>query len=89
MTIVAFIIFILVIVVCGSAASSSGNSSSNNIYDDYPYDSGERGSFSHSSSNQRHRESFEEADSYYDRDGNEHCVDDYGYCEDCDDYHDF
>lgn len=31
---------------------------------------------------------FEEADSFYDRDGNEHIVDDDGYCEDCDDYHD-
>lgn len=31
---------------------------------------------------------FEEADSFFDRDGNEHIVDDDGYCEDCDDYHD-
>ena len=30
---------------------------------------------------------FEEADSFFDRDGNEHIVDDDGYCEDCDDYH--
>ncbi len=33
-------------------------------------------------------EEFEEADSFFDRDGNEHIVDDEGYCEDCDDYHD-
>ena len=31
---------------------------------------------------------FEEADSFFDSDGNEHIVDDDGYCEDCDDYHD-
>lgn len=31
---------------------------------------------------------FEEADSFFDRDGNEHIVDDDGYCEDCDEYHD-
>ena len=31
---------------------------------------------------------FEEADSFYDRHVNEHIVDDEGYCEDCDDYHD-
>lgn len=34
------------------------------------------------------RSSFEEADSFFDRDGNEHIVDDDGYCEDCDDYYD-
>lgn len=33
-------------------------------------------------------EEFEEADSFFDSDGNEHIVDDDGYCEDCDDYHD-
>lgn len=31
---------------------------------------------------------FEEADSFFDREGNEHIIDDDGYCEDCDDYHD-
>ena len=30
---------------------------------------------------------FEPSDSYYDKDGNEHEVDDDGYCEECDDYH--
>ena len=32
---------------------------------------------------------FEEADSFLDRHGNEHIVDYEGYCEECDDYHDF
>ena len=31
---------------------------------------------------------FEEADSFFDKDGNEHIVDYEGYCEECDDYHD-
>ena len=31
---------------------------------------------------------FEEYDSFFDRHGNEHIVDDEGYCEECDDYHD-
>ena len=31
---------------------------------------------------------FEEADSFYDHNGDEHIVDYDGYCEDCDDYHD-
>ena len=35
------------------------------------------------------RSSFEEADSFFDRDGNEHSVDEEGYCEECDDYHDY
>ena len=33
--------------------------------------------------------SFEEYDSFFDRDGNEHIVDEEGYCEECDDYHDY
>ena len=31
---------------------------------------------------------FEEADSMFDNNGDEHLMDDDGYCEDCDDYHD-
>ena len=31
---------------------------------------------------------FEESDSYYDRHGDEHLIDEDGYCKDCDDYHD-
>ncbi len=34
------------------------------------------------------RDDFEEADSIFDRNGNEHLLDDDGYCDDCDDYHD-
>jgi hypothetical protein len=31
---------------------------------------------------------FQEAESYTDRHGKEHVIDDEGYCEECDDYHD-
>lgn len=31
---------------------------------------------------------FQEAESYIDRYGKEHVIDDEGYCEECDDYHD-
>lgn len=31
---------------------------------------------------------FEEAGSFYDRDGNEHIIGDDHYCQDCDDFHD-
>ena len=36
-----------------------------------------------------HKTFFEEADSYYDDHGDEHLIDDDGYCEECDDYHDW
>lgn len=32
---------------------------------------------------------FEEEDSYFDRHGNEHIVDEDGYCDECNDYHDY
>ena len=41
------------------------------------------------STKKRSGSSFEEADSFFDRDGNEHIVDEEGYCEECDDYHDY
>ena len=34
-------------------------------------------------------EHFEEQDSFFDHHGNEHFVDEDGYCEDCDEYHDY
>ncbi len=40
------------------------------------------------SQRKRRANGFEEADSVFDRHGNEHILDDDGYCEDCDDYHD-
>ena len=48
----------------------------------------EEDEFYHMNRRRQFDEEFEEADSFFDRDGNEHIVDDEGYCEDCDDYHD-
>ena len=48
----------------------------------------EEENFYHMNRRRQIDEEFEEADSFFDRDGNEHIVDDEGYCEDCDDYHD-
>ncbi len=42
---------------------------------------------SSSKGSSRKTDYFEESDSYFDRHGNEHILDDDGYCEDCDDYH--
>ena len=56
--------------------------------DDFSGSTGTKSSFGGFLSTTHHRESFEEADSFYDHEGNEHIFDDYGYCDDCDDYHD-
>ena len=48
----------------------------------------EEENFYHMNRRRQIDEEFEEADSFFDHDGNEHIVDDEGYCEDCDDYHD-
>ena len=45
--------------------------------------------FQRSRSYMRSFENFEEADSILDSCGNEHLIDDDGYCEECDDYHDW
>ena len=45
-------------------------------------------SYRHKHSSTKKHDFFEEADSYFDRYGNEHIVDYDGYCEECDDYHD-
>lgn len=46
---------------------------------------GEQKNPAHRKNNERE---FEEYDSFFDRRGNEHIVDDEGYCDECDDYHD-
>ena len=48
----------------------------------------EEENFYHMNRRRQIDEEFEEADGFFDRDGNEHIVDDEGYCEECDDYHD-
>lgn len=42
----------------------------------------------HQPNRKSYHEAFEEAGSFYDRNGDEHIIDDDNYCEDCDDYHD-
>lgn len=78
----SFFIFLFAIILAFANSGSSGSYSSGNSYD--------YGDVFNSSSprNQKSSDDFEEADSFFDRDGNEHIVDDDGYCEDCDDYHD-
>lgn len=39
-------------------------------------------------SGKQYRKDIEDYDSVFDRHGNEHFVDDDGYCDECDDYHD-
>lgn len=80
--IIVCVVFYLVCSWLGSGNNSSGSSSR-----------GSSGRNASSFARNIHRknsadDSFEEADSFYDRDGNEHIVDDDRYCEDCDDYHD-
>jgi len=77
-----FIIIIIAIILACAGSGSSGS-----------YYSGSASDFSGSSkgSSSRGRTShddFEEADSFFDSNGDEHIVDYDGYCEDCDDYHD-
>ena len=76
------LLFILLIMICPVDANSGGHN--------YFGRNTGKGSY-HSSrySGKSSRDTFEEADSFFDRDGNEHLIDDDGYCEDCDDYHDW
>lgn len=77
------IIVIIVILACFSSLPDENSCSSHTWgqFNEEPY-SKPRDSYGNS-------ECFEEDASYYDRDGNEHLVDEDMYCEDCDDYHDF
>lgn len=77
-----FLLFILLLLICPLDASS-GNHSYSGRRTSGNYPSNRR------SSGKGCRGSFEEADSFFDSDGNEHLIDDDGYCEDCDDYHDW
>ena len=73
------LLFILLLLIC-PADASGGNHSHSERRTTRNYHSNKR------SSGKGSREYFEEADSFFDIDGNEHLVDDDGYCEDCDDY---
>lgn len=78
------IIIIAIILVCAGSSSSGGYSGSSSDF----WGSSGGGSFLGASRNKDSYDTFEEADSFFDRNGEEHIIDDEGYCEDCDDYHD-
>ena len=85
--IIACLIFYLICSWLGSSNSNNNNSSS------YKRNSYKGGSFSagskvFKSNRKKSGDEFEEDGSFYDREGNEHIIDDDNYCEDCDDYHD-
>lgn len=95
-TILAIVIIELVFeglsVLLGLNDNSSDNSNpvkQNNIeYGEiYKYSRGEYKDMKPIKHNFEIKEEFEEADSIYDKEGNEHIVDYDGYCEECDDYH--
>lgn len=74
------------IIACLSAAASpteNGNSST-----DYTYPRYNRHRCNTERSRMKTHSRFEPSDSFYDEDGNEHEIDEDGYCEECDDYHD-
>ena len=75
------ILLIAIVLACaGSGSSGSYYSGSTSNYGGSSDSFSPRGRTSH--------DDFEEADSFFDRNGDEHIVDYDGYCEDCDDYHD-
>ena len=76
------LLFVLLLLIC-PVDTSSGNYSHSGRRTSGNYHSYKK------SLSKDNRECFEEADSFFDRDGNEHLIDDDGYCEDCDDYHDW
>lgn len=86
MGIVGLIIFVIIACVVVIVTPSEENGSSEYAKMERYCLRDERPKQSH---NRRRSEEFEfePSDSYYDEDGNEHEVDDDGFCEECDDYH--
>ena len=85
MAIIAVIIIIAIMAWFSSLPDDNSHSNNSNWR---PFDNNPHDNFG--SSNSRYNEEhFEEDDSFYDRHGNEHIVDEDMYCEECDDYHDF
>lgn len=82
--IIVCVLFYLVCAWLGGPDDSGSSSYSRRTYKKSIFASSRVTKTQHPKSN----EEFEEAGSFYDRDGNEHIIDDDNYCEDCDDYHD-
>ena len=77
------VMFFLLCAICGESGGYSNGS--NNNYNR----NRSRNSNNNKGNRASGRENFGEADSFFDRHGNEHLLDDYGNCYDCDDQHDF
>ena len=58
-------------------------------FDEFERDMVRNKHFQRSKSYMSNYENFEEVDSVFDSCGNEHLLDEDGYCEECDDYHDW
>lgn len=83
------ILAIIGIIVLAALFSDSPSGSGGSFHDSGGFSSGgSNNSFKGFSSKRSNCEHFEEDDSFYDRDGFEHIIDEDRYCEDCDDYHD-
>lgn len=78
------LIVLLVFVFGGSGSSSHSSDSFGGGFDFYSKPKNDNGGKTNKTSSYL----FEESDSFFDKCGNEHIMDDYGYCDECDDYHD-
>lgn len=79
------LLFFFIIACLSAAASPTENRNSST---DYTYHQYNRNRYNAKGSQTKSHSKFEPSDSFYDRDGNEHEIDEDGYCEECDDYHD-
>ena len=78
-----FFFFIIACIASIVSPTEDGHSST-----DYTYPQYNRRRYNTGRSRTKTHSRFEPSDSFYDKDGNEHEIDEDGYCEDCDDYHD-
>ena len=86
MGIIGLIIFVIIACIAALFSSSEGDGGGGSSF--VSYDKEEVRNRPASSAYRRSvKERFEPSDSFFDEDGNEHEVDDEGYCEECDDYH--
>ena len=76
-----FIFFIACIAAAASPTENNGNSENYTSQHFHHY------GYSTRSNAEQPISRFEPSDSFFDEDGNEHEIDEDGYCEECDDYH--
>ena len=87
MEVIIFVAILFVICVCAGQSNESDNRPNHPPYG-HPFQNDTFHSTKSKTKKKKSHYDFEEDDSFYDRDGIEHIVDDDRYCEDCDDYHD-